>query len=126
MNWAYAIGEGIMMSLVLGLISKRADRYRTAVYVLSVIFEIYRVVAVYSHQEDSFLFFIHPYLVFFISDISDYASYRRGILDRRSAAYEKLLVWPLVIIPVMSGFVLTAGWLIKLYGKNLILYIWNG
>ncbi len=119
-NWIRAVGEGILMALILGLVSKRAPALRLIVFSVYVVLEIISVVALYSGQENSTLFFAHPFLVFFIVNLSDYAVYKRGTGDRISVAAEKLALWNLLIIPVISGFVLTVGWLIKLYGRYLL------
>ncbi|MCR5625900.1 MAG: hypothetical protein K6F99_01140 [Lachnospiraceae bacterium] len=118
-NWIRAVGEGILMALILGIFSKRFPDKRLICFAVYIILEIVSVVTLYGGQEESALFFIHPFLVFFIINLSDYAVYRRGCGEARIIAAEKLLLWPFVVIPVMSGFVLTVGWLIKLYGRYI-------
>ncbi len=106
-NWVRAVGEGILMALILGLISKRspdietASKYRTAAFAAYILIEIASVVALYSGQEESALFFAHSFLVFFIVNLSDYAVYKRGVEDRKTAALEKLALWNFLVIPVM-------------------------
>ncbi|MCR4892156.1 MAG: hypothetical protein K5989_08265 [Lachnospiraceae bacterium] len=113
-----AVGEGIIAALFLGLISKRRPEFRTRFFVLLILIEIASVVLRYSGQEDSSLFFWHPYLVLVIANLSDYSNYKRGLGAPKVIAFEKLLLWPVIIIPVMSGFVLTVGWLIKVYHRD--------
>ena len=126
LNWVRSVGEGILMALILGLISKRspdietASVRRTAAIAVFIVLEIVSVCLLYSHQENSTLFFAHPFLAFLVMNISDYAVYKRGTGDIRAVAIEKLALWPFLVIPVMSGFVLTVGWLIKLYGRYLV------
>ena len=120
-NWGAALGEGIMASLFLGLVSKRKPEFRIPYYALFVIIEIVVVVLRYSGQENSAYFFCHPFIAFLITDIADYALYRRGCGEPRIIAFEKLLLWPFVVIPILSALVLTVGWLIKLYGRYIIM-----
>lgn len=114
-NFGAAIAEGIIGCLFLGLISKKKPELRVLFYVIFVIFEIASVVMHYAYQENSTFFFVHPYIALLITDISDYSTYVRGVRTVREAAFEKLILWPLIVIPIMSAFILTTGWLIKLY-----------
>ena len=126
LNWVRSVGEGILMALILGLVSKRtpdiekASARRAVAVGIFIIAEIVSVCFLYSGQENSTLFFAHPFITFCIMNISDYAVYKRGTGDRRAVAVEKLGLWTFLVIPVMSGFVLTVGWLIKLYGRYLV------
>lgn len=125
-NWARAIEEGILMALILGLVSKRApdmdkaSKYRGVLFGIYIISEIVSVCLLYSRQENSAYFFAHPFIAFFVVNISDYAVYKRGTGDAGAIAVEKLALWNFLVIPVMSGLVLTVGWLIKLYGRYLL------
>ncbi len=116
-NFGAALAEGITACLVLALVSKKKPDLRIPVFVMFVVLEIVSVVIRYSGQENSSFFFFHPYLAFLILDISDHSTYVRGI--RPSALFEKLVFWPVVVIPVISAFIMTAGWLIKLYGRSI-------
>ena len=126
LNWVRSVGEGILMALILGLVSKKtpdiekASAGRTLAVAIFVVLEIVSVCLLYSGQESSTPFFVHPFIAFFIMNISDYAVYKRGTGDRRAVAVEKLGLWTFLVIPVLSGFVLTVGWLIKLYGRYLV------
>ena len=114
-NWVRSVGEGILMALILGLVSKRApdieraSALRAVTFGIFIIFEIVSVCLLYSGQENSTYFFVHPFIAFFIANISDYAVYKRGTGDRRAVAIEKLALWNFLVIPVMSCFVLTVG-----------------
>ena len=114
-NFGGAIAEGVIGCLLLGLISKKKPELRVIFYAVFICFEIASVVMRYAGQENSVFFFAHPYIALLITDISDYSNYIRGIRNPKEAAFEKLLLWPLIVIPIMSAFILTTGWLIKLY-----------
>ncbi|MCR4590099.1 MAG: hypothetical protein K5668_04710 [Lachnospiraceae bacterium] len=114
-NFQAAICEGIVAALVLGLISKKRPGLRLCFFALFLVYELASVVARYSGQENSTFFFAHPYIAFLITDISDYSTYIRGLRPGRPGMFEKLILWPLVIIPIISAFIMTTGWLIKLY-----------
>ena len=114
-NFGAAIAEGIVGCLLLGLISRKKPNLRVAFYAVFIVFEIASVVMHYAYQENSTFFFAHPYIALLITDISDYSTYVRGVRTVREAAFEKLVLWPLIVIPIMSAFILTTGWLIKLY-----------
>ncbi len=118
-DWGAALGEGIIASLFLGLVSKKKPEYRTLYYAIFVLAEIAIVVMRYSGQENSSFFFWHPYIALLISDIADYATYRRGCGDSKIIMFEKVVLWPFAVIPVLSALVLTVGWLIKLYGRYI-------
>ena len=122
-----SIEEGILFTLLVGLISKKRPAYRVFAFCLIVLFEIVTVVLLYSGQEESSFFFWHPYIVLMIVNLADYATYKRGFsagrlpgLGLSAPALEKFVLWPLLVVPVLSGFVLTTGWLIKLYGRYLV------
>ena len=114
-NFGAAIMEGIVFSLFLGLVSKKKPGFRVACFALFIIAETAFVVMRYSGQENSTYFFAHPYLAFFITDISDLSTYVKGLRPWKEALFEKAFLWPVIIIPIMSAFVMTTGWLIKLY-----------
>ncbi len=114
-NFGAAIMEGIIASLILGLISKKRPDFRLPFFAVFILYELLSVVTRYSGQENSVYFFAHPYLAFLICDISDLSTYTKGLRPWKEALFEKALLWPLIIIPVISAFVLTTGWLIKLY-----------
>lgn len=110
-----ALCEGIVACLILGLISKKKPEYRFHFYVLFLIYELISVVVRYSGQENSTFFFAHPYIAFLITDISDYSTFVRGLRPGKEGVFERLIIWPLMIIPIISAFIMTTGWLIKLY-----------
>ena len=114
-NFQAAICEGIVAALILGLISKKKPELRLPFYVLFLFFELASVVFRYSGQENSTFFFAHPYIAFLITDISDYSTYIRGLRPGKPGIFEKMILWPLVVIPIFSAFITTTGWLIKLY-----------
>ncbi len=114
-NFGAAICEGIVAALLLGLISKKRPEKRLHFFAFFVLFELFSVVARYSGYENSTFFFAHPYIAFLIVSISDYSTYTRGLRPFKEAVFEKLILWPLFIIPVFSAFIMTTGWLIKLY-----------
>ena len=118
MNWIRSIGEGILITLFIGIISKKKPELRVASFVLVVIYEIFSVVWNYAGQEESAFFFWHAYLVLTVVNLADYATYKRAFGS--ASIYEKFFLWPFIIIPVMSGFILTVGWLIKLYRYNFL------
>ena len=69
---------------------------------------------IYRGQENSDLFFWHPYIVWSVSNliflVSGYIREKRdGIIKGR------LLLGQFVVIPVLSAFTLSVGWLMKLY-----------
>ncbi len=113
-----AVGEGIMAALLLGLISKKKPALRLPFFIILIILEIYSVVLRFSYQEDSSLFFWHPFIVFLIANISDYSVYRRAMGAPKAIAFEKLILWPVVVIPIISSFILTVGWLIKVFHRD--------
>ncbi len=120
-NFGAALAEGITACLILGLISKKKSELRMPAYLVFLISEIALVVFRYAGQENSAFFFFHPYLAFLVVDISDYSTYVRGVRPFKEAVFERFVLWPLFVIPVMSAFVMTVGWLIKLYGKRLLM-----
>lgn len=107
MDFVRCIGEGILFSLILGIFSKKRPEYRVAALAAFMIMEILSVYFLYRGQETIWYFFVHPYIAFLIMDISDYAVYRRE-------RFEKLVIWPLFVLPAMSGFVLCTGWIMKI------------
>lgn len=120
-NFGSALAEGITACLILGLISKNKPGLRLSAYLLFLLSEIALVVFRYAGQENSAFFFFHPYIAFLVVDISDYSTYVRGVRPFKEAVFERFVLWPLFVIPIMSAFVMTVGWMIKLYGKRLFM-----
>ena len=114
--------EGIMIALFGGLISKKRPEARSLFIGICVLAEIASVLSLYIFVENSSYFFWHPYIVFLIANIADLAVYERGRRGSREAFGEKLLLWPLFIIPIISAFIMCTGWLIKLYWKNIFVF----
>lgn len=111
MNFARAIGEGILFSALLILIQKKNKRWEIPAYAAGIFLSVMSVWVLYRAQENSAYFFWHPYLSWLIVDMSDFFVNRKRIR-------EKLLLWPIVVIPVFSGLELAIGWLLKLYVKS--------
>ncbi len=118
MDLRAAAGEGIAAALLLGLIMRRRPSLRSLFFFLVLIGLIAAVVLHYGGQEDSSLFFWHPYIVLLIISAGDLGIYRRGIGISREMLFEKLLLWPFLVIPISSAFIMAIGWLIKLYRRN--------
>ena len=114
-NFGAAVCEGIVASLILGLVSKKKPEFRLFVYAAFILYELISTVLRYRGYENPTFFFAHPYIAFLITDISDYSTYIRGLRSPREAVFEKLILWPLIVIPIFSAFITTTGWLIKLY-----------
>ena len=142
--WSRAVCEGIMISLFGGLVSKNKPEYRTRFLAVVIVLEIVSVLSLYIFVENSSYFFWHPYIAFTLASIADLALYERGAFfvagcqiedlsngdtkfyrgakSAREAYMEKLLLWPLFVIPVISAFIMCTGWLIKLYWKNIFVF----
>ena len=68
----------------------------------------------YRGQENSDLFFWHPYITWSFSNLIFFAI---GYIKEKSSGLVKgrLLLGQFVVIPVLSAFTLCVGWLMKLY-----------
>ena len=117
-----ALGEGIMTALFWGLVSKKKPEMRSFYIIAVIILEIVSVLSLYIFVENSSYFFWHPYIVFLIASVSDFAVYERARRGIGEAFAEKILLWPLFVIPVISAFIMCSGWLIKLYWKNIFAF----
>ncbi len=111
-----------MAALFGGLISKKRPELRSLYMVMVMLLEVVSVLSLYIFVENSSYFFWHPYIVFLIAAISDFAVYERGRIGTREAFVEKLILWPLFVIPIIAAFVMCTGWLIKLYWKNIFVF----
>ena len=107
MNFVRCIGEGIIFSIILGAVSKHKPSLRSAAAVSFVVIEIVSVYFLYRGQENTLFFFLHPFIAFMLTDISDYAVYKRD-------NFEKLVIWPLFVVPLMSSFVFAMSWIWKI------------
>ena len=107
MNLVRCIGEGILFALILGIFSKKRPDVRKYIFALSMIIEVFSVYFLYRGQENALFFFLQPYIALFIMNISDFAVYKR-------AKMEKLIIWPLFVLPAMAGFVLSVSWMMKI------------
>ncbi len=69
---------------------------------------------VYRGQENSDLFFWHPYIVWSVSNLSlfVYGYFRKA---GKGLFKARILLGQFVVIPVLSAFTLCVGWLMKLY-----------
>lgn len=111
MDFVRAAGEGILLSVPLILIQKKNRKWEIPAYAAGIFLSVMSVWVLYRAQENSAYFFWHPYLSWLIVDMADF-------LVNRKSAREKLFLWPVVVIPVISGFELAVGWLLKLYVKS--------
>ena len=114
------IPEGLLFAALFVFVSKRYGRYRSLCLVSFVVLEILSVYFLYRGFEAVWVFFVHPYISLLIVDLADLYYCRK---DR----FEKLFLWPFFILPALSGFILTCGWILKIgalgelisaFGKN--------
>ena len=111
MNFVRAIGEGILLAVMILFLQKRNKKWEIPAYAAGIFLSIMSIWVLYRAQENSAYFFWHPYISWLIVDLADFFRNRKSIR-------EKLLLWPVVVLPVISGFELAIGWLLKLYVKS--------
>lgn len=111
MNFFRAALEGILLAIMIVLIPKKKRGWEIPAYAAGIFFSILSVWVLYRAQENAAYFFWHPYISFLIVNIVD-------LIQNRKKLWEKLLLWPVVILPVIAGFELAVGWLLKLYVKS--------
>lgn len=99
--------EGLLFSTLFVFVTKRYGRFRMAMMLIYILAEIISVYFLYRGFETVWYFFAHPYVSLLIVDLADYHYCRR---DR----FEKLFLWPLFILPAMSGFIMTVAWILKI------------
>ena len=95
--------------------SKNAIFY--LLHALALIFILLEDYFIYRGQENSDLFFWHPYFAFTLANLLFVFYQIQKHRERELKAFlcERLLLWQIVILPVFSGFALSLGWLMKLY-----------
>lgn len=79
-----------------------------------IVLEIFSVYFLYRGSETVWYFFVHPYLSLLIVDLADLYFCKRDY-------FEKLFLWPLFILPAMSGFIMTGAWIIKIRAVSELL-----
>ena len=72
MNYARAIGEGILFSVLLVLIQKKNKKWEIPAYAAGIFFGIMSVWVLYRAQENSAYFFWHPYISWMIVNLTDF------------------------------------------------------
>ena len=81
---------------------KKEPGFKIPAIFLMIVLSLISTVSIYRVQENSNYFFFHPYLTWLIADLVDFAFHNHSIK-------EKLILWPLFVIPVISGFELAVG-----------------
>jgi len=85
-------------------------------YTVCLILETLEIYFIYRHQENSDLFFWHPYAVWTIVNlvflIKELIRKERPV---KQVLLERLALNQVVIITIFAGVSLTIGWLMKLY-----------
>lgn len=119
-QWLRAIIEGILTGLILVAFSSKFPEKRIIFAGVWLIVEIASTFSIYIGQEESAFFFLHPYFVFLIASFMDLPYVLNIRKNGKKALFEKLILMPVFVIPIMAGFVETVGWLIKLYHRNII------
>lgn len=70
----------------------------------------------YRNQENSDLFFWHPFIVWSLINIGAGIIALRGKQsDGKTFVLNRLVLGEIVLVPVLAGFTLCVGWLMKLY-----------
>lgn len=127
MNYIRIVGDGLVifgLLLAIKLIGKGDDGTRSRVdkaklkeylmYSIGIMFSIIEVYFIYRHQENSDLFFWHPYLAWSLGNIL-FTILRRKTYTLRSLLMERVVLWQVIIVTVFAGLTLSVGWLMKLY-----------
>ncbi|MBR0148234.1 MAG: hypothetical protein IKR56_10000 [Lachnospiraceae bacterium] len=104
----------IVLLLAYIIMQKRGKGHSVPFLCILMLLLTVEVYFIYRGQENSDLFFWHPYIVWSVSNliflVSGYIREKRdGIIKGR------LLLGQFVVIPVLSAFTLSVGWLMKLY-----------
>ena len=114
------IPEGLVFSALFVIVSKRYGKYRFFCLMFFTVLEILSVFFLYRDFEAVWVFFVHPYISLLMVDLADLHYCRK---DR----FEKLFLWPFFILPALSGFILTCGWMLKIraFGELISMLIKN-
>ncbi|MCR5651932.1 MAG: hypothetical protein K6F86_12205 [Lachnospiraceae bacterium] len=99
--------EGVLFSALFIFVTVKYHRFRILSMMLFIIILTASVYFLYRNSETVWYFFVHPYISLLIVDLADLYFCRH---DR----FEKLILWPFFILPAVSGFVLTCGWILKI------------
>ncbi|MCR5526817.1 MAG: hypothetical protein K6F39_05475 [Lachnospiraceae bacterium] len=119
-QWLRAIIEGLVTGLLFWIVSSKCPQKRIAFTGIWLLVEIASTLSIYIGQEDSSYFFLHPYFVFLIACFMDFPYVLKVRKTVKRAIFEKIVLMPVFVIPIMSGAVETIAWLIKLYHKNIL------
>jgi len=98
-------------------VSKRRIQY--LIYLAGLIFTVLEVYFIYRGQENSDLFFWHPYLAWTIANVCfmlwSLCRREQTGVDVRKLLVERILLWQVVVNTIFAGFALSVGWIMKLY-----------
>lgn len=122
MNYLRILGDGLVLTGVLlgtGLINRVEDEKKrnlksSLIYMLGLIFSIIEVYFIYRHQENSDLFFWHPYLAWTFGNII-FIVVNRKYYSLKRIIMERVVLWQVIVNTVFAGLTLAVGWLMKLY-----------
>lgn len=89
------------------------------IYIAGLIFTVLEVYFIYRGQENSDLFFWHPYFSWTIANAAytlwKLREKRDALRNVASFLLHRLLLWQFVVNTVFAGFALSVGWIMKLY-----------
>ena len=118
MNYFGAVADGLIAAFICGMVTYRKKEIKAPYYSICMIGSIIHTWLLYRGQENSDYFFFHPYVTWLIMDIIVLIIEIKDIHEKRlqrKKLVERLILWPALVIPIISGFELSIGWLLKLY-----------
>lgn len=120
MNYVRILVDAIVLMCLLFGASRMRSTFlaiqRYIGYTAGLIFMTLEDYFIYRHQENSDLFFWHPYIVWTISNLVFLIiELIKKKQPKKQVLMERLLLNQVVVNTVFAGVSLTVGWLMKLY-----------
>ena len=114
MNILRVISDSLIIYGVLGFCYIKKPKWIIPSGLFMMILQTIEIYLLYRGQENSDIFFAHAYISLLIASLLLFA-----IQKRFKGFFEHLLLLPLCVIPIVAGFELCVGWIMKLYLRYL-------
>lgn len=114
MNILRIISDGLLIFGLIAFTHIKREKLVIPAGVMLMILQTIEIWLLYRGQEDSSFFFLHAYISWLLASLIFFACKKKKDL------IEHLIILPLIVLPIISGFELCIGWILKLYGRYFL------
>ena len=114
MNYLQILADALLIFGVITLFHIKAPKHVAIAGFFIMLLQTIKIWLLYRGQENSAFFFLHAYISWLIASLIFYAC------KKEKDKMESFLILPFIVLPIISGFELCVGWILKLYARYLL------